>query len=71
MSRRKGQTTIAISRKNREALRTYGKAGDTSNDILTILLNMIDKDRGNIVSTRQLTGKNAQFGLVKRVGQSL
>ncbi len=71
MSRKQHRTTIAISRKNRDALRTYGRAGDTSNDVLTILLNMANKDRVDTVITRPLREKNSEAEIVKNVGRSL
>jgi hypothetical protein len=70
MIRNKNQTTIAISRKNRDALRTYGRAGDTSNDVITILLDMANNVRGNTF-TGPLTEKNAQVKTAKKVCRSL
>lgn len=42
------RTTISISRKNRDILKNYGRAGDTSNDVITNLLNMINENPVNI-----------------------
>jgi hypothetical protein len=42
------RTTISISRKNRDRLRNCGRAGDTSNDVITTLLNIINKEPANI-----------------------
>jgi hypothetical protein len=55
----KNQTTIAISRKNRDAIRNYGRAGDTTDDIIRNLLDIANRNSTNMLSAKSLLN-NAQ-----------